>query len=68
MLTTNIRGGKVFAAEQKICELKKRIFKTKKRLKKIINSKEIIRKATNNTNNAKSEKYGLEPEIIEKSV
>ena len=33
MLTTNIRGGKVFAAEQKICELKKRIFKTKKRLK-----------------------------------
>ena len=35
-------------------------------MKKIIKSKEIIRKATKNTNNAKSEKYGLESEVIKK--
>ena len=37
-----------------------------KKLKKRIKSKEKIRKAMSSMNNAKSGKYGLEPEIIEK--
>ena len=69
MFSTNIRGGKAFAAEQKIRELKKILFKTKnvyKRSKKKINSKKIIEKAIENMNKINSEKYGLPPEIIEK--
>ena len=71
MLSTNIRGGKAFAAEQKIRELKKILFKTKnvyKRSKKKINSKKIIEKAIENMNKINSEKYGLPPEIIEKKT
>ena len=37
-----------------------------KKLKKRIKSKEIIGKAMNNMNNTQSEKYDLEPEVIEK--
>ena len=71
MFSTNIRGGKAFAAEQKIRELKKILFKTKnvyKRSKKKINSKKIIEKAIENMNKISSEKYGLPPEIIEKKT
>ena len=71
MFSTNIRGGKAFAAEQKIRELKKILFKTKnvyKRSKKKINSKKIIEKAIENMNKINSEKYGLPPEIIEKKT
>ena len=45
MFSGRIRGGKAFAAEQKLRELKKTIFKTKnvyKMSKKKINSKKII--------------------------
>ena len=38
MFRTHVRGGKAFAAEQKIRELKKRVYKTKtieKRLKRL---------------------------------
>ena len=69
MFSTRLRGGKAFAAEQKIRELKKVIFKTKrtyKLQKKKINSKEIIIKAVENLNKINSEKYGLPPDIIEK--
>ena len=71
MFSTNIRGGKAFAAEQKIRELKKILFKTKnvyKRSKKKINSKKIIEKAIENMNKINSEKYGLPSEIIEKKT
>ena len=71
MFSTRIRGGKAFAAEQKIRELKKVIFKTKrtyKLSKKKINSKKIIQKAVENLNKTNSEKYGLPPEIIEKKT
>ena len=71
MFSTNIRGGKAFAAEQKIRELKKILFKTKnvyKRSKKKIKSKKIIEKAIENMNKINSEKYGLPPEIIEKKT
>ena len=69
MFSSRLRGGKAFAAEQKIRELKKVIFKTKrtyKLQKKKINSKEIIKKAVENLNRINSEKYGLPPDIIEK--
>ena len=69
MFSTRLRGGKAFAAEQKIRELKKVIFKTKrtyKLQKKKINSKQIIKKAVENLNGINSEKYGLPPDIIEK--
>ena len=71
MFSTRIRGGKAFAAEQKIRELKKVLFKTKrtyKLSKKKINSKKIIQKAVENLNKTNSEKYGLSPENIEKKT
>ena len=71
MFSSRIRGGKAFAAEQKIRELKKVIFKTKnayKLSKKKINSKKIIEKSVQNLNKINSEKYGLPPEVIEKKT
>ena len=71
MFSTRIRSGKAFAAEQKIRELKKIIFKTKntyKLSKKKINSKKIIQKAVENLNKTNSEKCGLPPELIEKKT
>ena len=69
MFSTTARGGKAFAAEQKIREFKKilfRIKKTYKRLNKRLNSAKLIKKTVQNMNNTKSIKYDLEPEIIEK--
>ena len=69
MFSTKNRGGKAYAAEQKIREFKKilfRIKKTYKRLKKRLNSAKLIKKTVQNMNNTKSVKYGFEPEIIEK--
>ena len=69
MFTTKNRGGKAYAAEQKIREFKKilfRIKKTYKRLKKRLNSAKLIKKTVENMNNTKSIKYGFEPEFIEK--
>ena len=71
MFSSRIRGGKAFAAEQKIRELKKVIFKTRnayKLSKKKINSKKIIQKSVENLNKINSEKYGLPPEVIEKKT
>ena len=71
MFSSRLRGGKAFAAEQKIRELKKVIFKTKnayKLSKKKINSKKIIEKSVQNLNNTNSEKDGAPPEIIEKKT
>ena len=69
MFSTKNRGGKAYAAEQKIREFKKILFRIKKtynRLKKRLNSVKLIKKAVQNMNNTKSVKYGLEPEVIEK--
>ena len=71
MFSSRLRGGKAFAAEQKIRELKKVIFKTKnayKLSKKKINSKKIMEKSVQNLNNTNSEKYGTPPEIIEQKT
>ena len=69
MFSTKIRGGKAFAAEQKIREFKKILFKIKKtykRMNKRLNSAKLIKKTVQNMNNTKSIKYDLEPEVIEK--
>ena len=69
MFTTKNRGGKAYAAEQKIREFKKILFKIKKtykRLKKKLNSAKLIKKTVQNMNNTKSIKYGFEPEVIER--
>ena len=58
MITTSIRGGKMFVAEQKIRELKTSI--AKMNIQKLrISPIKIILKSTANMNNSLSEKYGL---------
>ena len=69
MFSSKNRGGKAYAAEQKIREFKKILFRIKtryKRLKKQLNSAQLIKKAVQNMNNVKSSKYGFEPEYIER--
>ena len=72
MFSTRVRGGKAFAAEQKIREFKKLLLKTKtlyKKSKKKIKPNEIIKKVTANMNKTKTQKYDIEPEKIrEKSL
>ena len=68
MYSTNLRGGKAFAAEQKICELKKLLLGSKhikKSLGKRVKPNKLIKKATFNLNNTRSVKYGFSPEQIE---
>ena len=67
MFSTKIRGGKAFAAERKIKELKKLLLRSKnnnKRNKIKINLNKLIQRATNNLNRAPTEKYGIEPETV----
>ena len=73
MFSSRLRGGKAFAAEQKIREFKKILFKSKRlhkilNSKKRLNSKNIIKKAVENMNKTNSQKYGLPPEIIGKKT
>ena len=69
MFSSKIRGGKAFAAEQKIREFKT-LFKSKQLHKatksKRLDSKKLIRNAVQNMNNANSQKYGYPPETVEK--
>ena len=71
MYSTHLRGGKAFAAEQKIRELKK-LFLRSKHIEKFkgkhIKPYELIKKATFNLNNTKSAKYGYSPEQIEEQA
>ena len=64
MFTTAVRGGKVFAAEQKLRELKTRIAKINAQKLKISRTK-IIEASTANINLRPSRKYGMVPEEIE---
>ena len=69
MFSTRVRGGKAFAAEQKIREFKKLLLKTKnlyKKEKKNLKPNEIIKKVTTNMNKTKTVKYDVEPEEIKK--
>ena len=64
MFSTELWRGKAFAAEQKIREFKKLLYKSKrieKRKGNRINSNKLIEKATNNLNRTKSVKYGFAP-------
>ena len=68
MFTTSIRGGKTFALEQKVRELKGRIAKLKAifdKNKGKIPPASIIRQSAENMNDIKSEKYGISPNDIE---
>ena len=65
MFTTAVRGGKAFAAEQKIRELKTRISKINAQKLKISPAK-ILETSTLNTNLLKSKKYGLSQEETER--
>ena len=64
MFSTSLRGGKAFAAEQKI-ELKTRIAKLKSQKLKI-SPKKIIETSLANMNIRPSAKYGFSPEEVEK--
>ena len=63
MLHTETRGGKVFAAEQKIREFPKILQKSKTMHKststKRIEMKKLIQRATSNLNSIVSQKYGF---------
>ena len=64
MNSTNLRGGKAFAAEQKIRELKKPLLRSKRMENfkgKRIKPNELIKKAMFNLNNTRSTKYGYSP-------
>ena len=69
MFHTCLRGGKVFAAEQKIREFKKLLLR-RKRLEKQqgrrLKPTELIKKVTQHMNNVTSTKYELAPETFEK--
>ena len=69
MFSTKVRGGKAFAAEQKIREFKKLLLKMKNLFKKYgkkLKPNEVIRKVTVNLNKTKTAKYQIEPEEVEK--
>ena len=69
MFHTPLRGGKAFAAEQKIREFKKLLLRSKRLEKqrgKRIKPNDLIRKAAQNMNETISTKYQLAPETIEK--
>ena len=67
MFSTSLRGGKAFAAEQKIRELKTRIAKLKSQKLKIP-PKKIIEISTAYMNIRPSAKYGFSPEEVEKGA
>ena len=68
---SRLRGGKAFAAEQKIREFKKILLKTKRFIKRDGNKlrpNEAIKKAVQNMNETTSRKYGIAPEAIENNI
>ena len=68
MFTTSLGGGKAFAAEQKIRELRSRISKLRAisdNQKAKILAVTIIKQSAENMNNVKREKYGISSNVIE---
>ena len=71
MFSTKTRGGKAFAIEQKIRELKKILSKSKRIEKRSGNKLKpnvLIKKVTNNLNKTRPAKYGFTPDQVEKKV
>ena len=70
MFSTKLRGGKAFAAKQKIREFKKLLFKSKRLHKATktgrLDPRKLIRNAVQNMNNVNSQKYGVPLETVEK--
>ena len=70
MFLTAVRGGKAFAAEQKLRELKKRLSRLlvlqRKSKAKLKSPNLQIQKAVENLNSLPTAKYGVEPDKIEK--
>ena len=69
MFHTWLRGGKAFAAEQKIREFKKLLLRGKRLEKqqgRRLKPTELIKKVTQHMNNVISTKYELAPETVEK--
>ena len=69
MFHTRLRGGKAFAAEQKIREFKKLLLRGKrleKQQDRRLKPNGLIKKVTQHMNNTISTKYELAPETIEK--
>ena len=68
MFHSKVRGGKAFAAEQKVRELKKILLKSKRFVKsrgERITPNQLIKKAVENMNETASTKYGVSPESVE---
>ena len=68
MFHSKVRGGKAFAAEQKIREFKKILLKSKcfvKSSRERIKPNQLIKKAVENMNETASTKYGVSPEMVE---
>ena len=68
MFHSKVRGGKAFAAEQKIRELKKILLKSKRFVKsrgERIKPNQLIKKAVENMNETTSTKCGVSPENVE---
>ena len=69
---TKMRGGKAYAAEQKIREFKKILQKSKRMHKststKRIEPKKLIHCATNNLNSIASQKYGVPSIFVEENM
>ena len=67
MFHSKVRGGKAFAAEQKIRELKKILLKSKRFVKsggERIRPNQLMKKAVENMNETASTKYGVSPECV----
>ena len=68
MFHTKVRGGKAFAAEQKIREFKKLLLKTKRFTKdqgERLKPNKLIKNAVENLNKTLTTKYGVSPENVE---
>ena len=71
MFHSKVRGGKAFAAEQKIREFKKLLLKSKRFIKRKgerLRPLQVIKKAIENMNETISTKYGVSPESVEKNT
>ena len=70
MFSTKTSSGKAFAAEQKIRDFKKVLFKSKRLHKSTktsrLNSEKLIKNAVKNMNKTNSQKYDLAPDTTEK--
>ena len=70
MFSTAVRGGKAFAAEQKLRELKKRLSRLlilqRNRNTKLKSPNILIQKAVENMNSLPTAKYGAESDKTEK--